>query len=109
MVEDLLCYWNRVQNRYKYRDHGYDELLVRTIRAAYYACISFIDFNMARVLEALGGEIDDTLIVLSSDHGEMLGDYGCVGKRCMLDAAARIPMLLRWSFQPSQPKATSAK
>lgn len=95
--EDLLTYWNRVQNRYKYRDHGYDELLVRTIRAAYYSCISFIDYNLGRVLEALGGEMDDTLIVFTSDHGEMLGDYGSFGKRCMLDAAARVPMIVRWS------------
>jgi len=94
--EALLTYWNRVQNRYKYRDHGYDELLARTIRAAYYACVSFIDYHLARVLEALGGELDETLILLTSDHGELLGDYGSYGKRCMLDPAARIPMLVRW-------------
>jgi len=97
--ENLLTYWNRVQNRYKYRDHGYDELLVRTIRAAYYACVSFIDYNVGRVLEALGDETDDTLIVFTSDHGEMLGDYGSFGKRCMLDAAARVPLIARWPGQ----------
>jgi arylsulfatase A-like enzyme len=94
--ERLLTYWNRVQNRYKYRDHGYDELLVRTMRAAYYACISFIDFHVGRLLEALGGEADETLIVFSTDHGELLGDYGSVGKRCMLDAAAKVPLIVRW-------------
>ena len=94
--EDLLCYWNHVQNRYKYRDHGYDEPIVRTIRAAYYACISFVDYHLARVLEALGPEIDDTLILFTSDHGEMLGDYGSFGKRCMLDAAAKVPLIVRW-------------
>ena len=94
--ERLLGYWNRVQNRYKYKDHGYDELLARTTRAAYYACVSFIDFHVARILEALGGELDDTLVLFSSDHGELLGDYGSYGKRCMLDPSARVPMLARW-------------
>ena len=102
--EALLNYWNHVQNRYKYRDHGYDELLVRTIRAAYYACISFIDYHVGRVLEALGEEIDRTMIVFTSDHGELLGDYGSFGKRCMLDAAAAIPMIVRWPAGTTAPR-----
>jgi len=92
----LLNYWNRVQNRYKYCDGGYNERLARTIRAAYYASISLIDYHVGRILQALGSEIDNTLIVFSSDHGELLGDYGSYGKRCMLEAAARVPLLVRW-------------
>jgi len=94
--EDLWTFWNWAQNRYKYRDQGYDVMLMRTIKAMYYASISFLDAQVGRILHALGDEIDNTLIIFSSDHGEMLGDYGCVGKRCMLDAAARVPMLVRW-------------
>ncbi len=94
--EKLQSFWNHVQNRYKYRGHGYDEMLMRTIRAAYYACISFIDHNVGRILATLGDELDNTLVLFSSDHGELLGDYGCVGKRSMLDAAVRVPMLVRF-------------
>ncbi len=93
--EQLLTWWNRHQNRYKYRDKGYDEMLVRAMTAMYYACISFIDFNLGRVLQALGDEIDNTLILYTADHGEMLGDYGSFGKRTMLNAAARIPLIMR--------------
>ena len=95
--DDLMTYWNRVQNRYKYRDKGSDEMLLRTMRAAYYACISFIDFQLRRIIEQLSvqGELDNTLILFSADHGEMLGDYGCVGKRSMLEASARVPLLAR--------------
>lgn len=93
--EQLLSYWNHHQNRYKYRDKGYDEMLFRTIKAMYYACISFIDFNLGRILDALGEEIDNTLIVYTSDHGEMLGDYGSVGKRTMLNPAVKVPLLVR--------------
>jgi arylsulfatase A-like enzyme len=99
---ELLNFWNRIQNRYKYRDAGSDQMLLRTMRAAYYACISFVDYNVGRVLDALGDDIDNTLVLFTSDHGELLGDYGSFGKRCMLDPAARIPMLARFpkSFRP---------
>ena len=50
-----------------------------------------------RLLDALEqtGQIDQTLIVFTADHGEHLGDYQCFGKRSMLDSAARIPLIAR--------------
>lgn len=94
----LWTYQNRHQNRYKWRDHGIDENLVRCIRAAYYGAISFIDYQVGRILDALAarGELDRTLVLFSSDHGEHLGDYDCFGKRSYLDTAARVPLLARW-------------
>jgi len=96
--EALQTYMNRYQNRYKYRDQGLDLNLVRLMRAYYYACISFIDFQIGRILQALEetGRLDRTLILFTSDHGEFLGDYGCFGKRSMLDAAARVPLIVRY-------------
>lgn len=93
--ESLLTYANRHQNRYKYRDQGIDQHLMRNIRAHYYACISFIDFQIGRIVSALEatGQRDDTLILFTSDHGELLGDFNCVGKRTMHDAAARVPLI----------------
>lgn len=95
--EEMLTLWNHVQNRYKYRDAGFDDLLLRTMRAAYYASISFIDQQIGHILDTLTREeLDNTLIVFSSDHGELLGDYGSVGKRSMLDAACRVPLIACW-------------
>ena len=96
--EALQTYWNRRQNRYKYRDQGWDENFIRTMRAAYYACISFVDHNAGRIIERLRqtGEIDNTIIIWVADHGEMLGDFGSFGKRSIFDAAARVPMLVRY-------------
>jgi len=91
-----LGFWNRLQNRYKYMDGGRNAHLARTQRAAYYGAISFIDHHVGRILAALGPERDNTLIVFAADHGEMLGDFGCYGKRCMLDPAARIPLIVRY-------------
>ena len=67
------------------------------MRAYYFACISFIDYQVGRILDALEstGQLDNTLIAFSSDHGELLGDFGSVGKRSYHDAASRVPMILR--------------
>ena len=71
-------------------------MLVRTLKASYYACITFIDHHVGRILAGLGEELDNTLVIFTSDHGELLGDYGSFGKRSMLDAAAQVPMLVRY-------------
>ncbi|WP_428386219.1 sulfatase family protein [Mucisphaera sp.] len=93
---ELWTYWNLVQNRYKYTDGGEDHYLARLRRAAYYGCISFIDYQLGRLLKGLGDDLDNTLVIFCADHGELLGDYGCYGKRSMLDSAARIPLIVRW-------------
>ena len=96
--EALQTYMNRYQNRYKYRDNGIDNNLLRVMKAYYYGCISFIDFQVGRMLKALEetNQLDNTLIVYTSDHGELLGDYNCFGKRSMPNSAARIPMIARY-------------
>ncbi len=94
---DYQCRANRYQNRYKFMEDACkgDDTLLRTIWAGYYAMISYVDSQIARILETLGEEIDNTLVIFTCDHGEMLGDYGCVGKRCMLEPSVRVPMLVR--------------
>jgi arylsulfatase A-like enzyme len=94
--DELKIFINRAQNRYKYRGNGYDLNLARTIIAYYHACVSFIDFQVGRMMDELErtGQLDNTMIVFSSDHGELLGDYGCYGKRSMHDAAMRVPLLV---------------
>ena len=86
-------YWNRVQNRYKYADAGGDRRLQQLRAAAYYGCVGFVDHEVGRILAEAG---DDALVLFTSDHGEFLGDYGCVGKRSMLDPACRVPLIARW-------------
>ena len=70
----------------------------RRMREAYYALISHIDHHVGRVLEALEetGQAGNTLVVFTSDHGELLGDYGLYQKWLPYDACARIPLILRW-------------
>ena len=95
--DKLLTYINRFQNRYKYRDQGIDNNLLRCMKAYYYACISFVDYQIGKILDALekSGQMDNTLILFSSDHGEFLGDYNCFGKRSMHNPASNVPLIAR--------------
>jgi len=55
---------------------------LRRLRAQYYGMISEVDFQLGRVFEAIEerGEWHDTLVVITSDHGEQLGDHGLLEK-----------------------------
>ena len=96
-ADEMLAFINRFQNRFKYRDRGLDLNLIRCVHAYYYACISYIDFQVGRILAQLEatGELDNTLIVFSADHGDLLGDFGSFGKRSFHDASLRIPLIVR--------------
>lgn len=93
----LYTWVNYYQNRYKYQDRGFNENLRELQKAYYYMAISFVDYQIGMILDELekNGKLDDTLIVFASDHGEHLGDYGCYGKRSMLDVSSRVPLLVR--------------
>ena len=71
----------------------------RTLQAAYYAMIELIDDQVGRVLDALraSGQTDDTLVIFTSDHGEMLGDHGLIQKGCRFyEGLVRVPLMLSW-------------
>lgn len=101
--EEFEHYWSTVQNRYKRKDGGNDEYLTAITKATYYNSISFIDYNLGRLLDYMSenGLMENTTIIFTSDHGEMMGDYGCWGKRSFLDSSGRVPMLL---LDPGMPK-----
>ena len=64
--------------------------------ASYYALCSFMDAQMGKVLDALeaSGQAEETLILFTSDHGEMLGEKGFWTKSTMYDSAARVPLIV---------------
>lgn len=65
--------------------------------AAYYACLSFVDDNVGRVLDALDrtGLAKNTIVVIMGDHGFHLGDHGLWSKYSMLEATRRAPLWVR--------------
>lgn len=69
----------------------------RNARRAYSAMVENIDRWLGRYLDALErrGELERTLVVFSSDHGDMLGDRGLWGKRAPFQASVGVPLVLR--------------
>jgi arylsulfatase len=70
----------------------------RLIRAAYWAKIAHIDYQVGRVLEALRatGQEENTLVLFNADHGEMLGDHGIYFQGCYFyPEMIQVPLLLR--------------
>jgi arylsulfatase A-like enzyme len=76
---------------------GLSERDLRQLRATYYAMMSEVDDHIGRLLDYLiqSGEFDDTLIVFTSDHGEMLGDHWIFAKYGYFDQAFHIPLIVR--------------
>lgn len=70
-------------------------LSYQRIREAYFAAITLIDTHIGRILNTLEetGQIDNTVIIFTSDHGEMLGDRGGYQKHVPYEGSAHIPMI----------------
>ncbi|MBG6164300.1 choline-sulfatase [Labrenzia sp. EL_195] len=73
-----------------------DEDVSRAIRA-YYGSISYLDSLISRVLDALSatGAAENTVVVFTSDHGEMLGERGMWFKKHFFEKALRVPLIVK--------------
>lgn len=83
--------------RYDFR--AMDETQRKKVKAAYYAQVENIDIQVGRILDLLEelGELENTLIIYSADHGEMLGDHGMFTKGSFYyDELTRIPLIMSW-------------
>jgi arylsulfatase len=67
------------------------------VRRAYLANVSLIDESIGLVIAALErrGELENTVIVYTTDHGEMLGDHGLLAKRVFYEPSVRVPLIIR--------------
>ena len=78
------------------RDH-INERTHRLIRAAYWAMCDLLDSQVGRMIDALErtGQLDNTIIIYTSDHGEMLGDHGIYLKGPFLyEPAVHVPLIV---------------
>jgi len=74
-----------------------EDFEAKRIQAAYYAMIELIDDNVGRMLDALeaSGQRENTLVIFTSDHGEMLGDHGLLLKGCRFyEGLVRVPLII---------------
>ncbi|MCC5846100.1 MAG: sulfatase-like hydrolase/transferase [Verrucomicrobia bacterium] len=75
---------------------------IRRATAAYYGMIDQVDTYFGQILDklkALGEDLDDWIIVYTSDHGEMLGEHGIWEKTRFYEGSARVPLIIRWPRQ----------
>ena len=78
--------------------YNLDILTCRKALQAYYACVSFIDAQVGRMLDALekNGLAGNTIVVFWSDHGYHLGEHnGIWQKRTLFEQGARTPLIIR--------------
>ncbi len=75
-----------------------DRAQLETWRRGYHAQLASIDWNLGRLLTALEttGAAERTIVVFTSDHGEMFGAHGRRAKNIFYDEACRVPLLIRW-------------
>ncbi len=72
------------------------------VTAAYYAMIDLIDYNVGRMVAALNEteQLNNTIVIFMSDHGEMLGDHGIYLKGPhFYEEAVRVPLIFSWPGQ----------
>ncbi len=82
-----------------------DEMTQRS-RAAYWGLVQRVDIMIGQILAALHANdlADDTLIVYTSDHGDMVGEQGLWWKHVFYEESARVPLILHWPgvIEPGQ-------
>lgn len=69
---------------------------IRRARHGYYASLSYIDDKIGHIVKALKDthQYENTIIIFTSDHGDMLGEKGLWYKMSMFDGSARIPLMI---------------
>lgn len=80
-----------------YTEYSADEL--QQVKAAYYAMVTLVDDEVGRILGALDDEglTENTVVIFTSDHGEMLGDHQLMLKGPMMyEEAVHVPLIIRW-------------
>jgi choline-sulfatase len=89
-------------DRWLNRHHGVDKVdlqepsSLRRLRRAYYALVTYIDDKVGELVARLQTDdlMDDTIIIFTSDHGDMLCEKNMVQKRCFYESSARVPLLV---------------
>ncbi|PSC03502.1 hypothetical protein SLNSH_18490 [Alsobacter soli] len=77
---------------------------IQDMRAVYLGLIAEIDAHLGRLVEHLKqtGEWEETLVIFTSDHGELLGDHWCWGKGGFHDPSNHVPLVIRTPGMPEE-------
>ncbi len=86
----------RLRNVSAMDDEGLSEAQVRNARHAYYSNVSYVDDWVSNLIGTLTtcGMADNTVVIFTADHGDMLGERGLWYKMNFFEAACRVPLLV---------------
>ena len=86
----------RLMDANDWRKFDVTEENIRDSRRAYFANISYLDDKIGEIFEALDGVgmSDDTIVLLLSDHGDMLGERGLWFKMSFFEGSSRVPLMV---------------
>jgi iduronate 2-sulfatase len=106
IMERRITPWRDRHGAFADADHLSEEQqheLVRGSLAAYHATISYLDWNVGRILEELErqGQLDKTLIVYTTDHGDHAFDHGLIQKHALYEGPTHVPLVVS---HPSLPQ-----
>lgn len=92
--------WVKVR-RWSHKLNEVPPHVVQLARKHYYAQLTHIDYELGRLFGELKsqGIWDNTVVIYTSDHGEMLGDHGLFHKTCFYEPSAKIPFILKLSTE----------
>ncbi len=84
----------------------FPEDLVRRARAGYYGLITYLDEKIGKLLQTVEetGQLENTVIIYTSDHGEMNGEHGMWRKSNFYEASARVPLQIMFPDKMSAGK-----
>jgi arylsulfatase A-like enzyme len=71
---------------------------LETAARVYFSLVTSVDRQVGRILQALdeSGEADNTIVIFTSDHGEMMGSHGLYAKSVIFDEAFLVPLMIRF-------------
>ncbi|NOX54748.1 MAG: sulfatase-like hydrolase/transferase [Planctomycetes bacterium] len=107
-VGDTSTYPKHLRARIAYIQ-GFGERRLRALRAGYLGNLAFVDTQIGEVYQALEKEnlVDNTIVIYTSDHGEMAGDHGLYEKMCMFEPSVAVPLIV--SYPGHLPEGKVAK
>jgi choline-sulfatase len=102
-------YPEHIQQRIRHIQSIGEERL-RAARAGYLGNLAFVDSCIGHVCDALErlGLAENTILVYTSDHGEMMGDHGLYQKFCLFEPAVRVPLIVSYPKRIPGGKVASA-
>lgn len=103
--EQLDPHSRELHRHYNLHRVAISEKTAHRARRGYYGMVAYIDEKFGELTQTLAdvGADDNTVVIFSSDHGDMLGERGMWFKKTLFDPAVRVPLIAHWPGRKSNP------